>query len=348
MIMGEPAELSPASRALHRAHAAKLSLVLFELVESGAWGRLAQAPATAEQTAAGTGLDPERLEEALDLLVQFELALREGNRFSLHSGAANIEPLIRLESELHRALVCDRGLAHWLRGAATADPLDGSPPTERVELYLRGFEAVSERVALGLWRVGRLADRRRLLDLGGAAGAQAAVFVRLGRELQVTVLDREIMRPFWRKRVKELEDASRIRFAAGDLTRPQELQPLLAAHDVVLLSNVLHLLPQEGRQALCEQILASCRPGTRLVVHDLFLDTPDQEMAKLMNVDWMLLGARFAMSTQQCADWLQGIGFQIERATTMPGLPSGVVVGTIAAPQQRDAEPLNERTTGTD
>lgn len=335
------------SRLLRWAHAPKLGLMLFALVESGAWMRLATGPATAGEVATGCGLDPGRLAEALDLLAHFDLLRRDDESYALPHGAAGIEPLIRLEAELLRDWVGGDEVAGWLGGAPTTDPLDGDPDPSRVELYLRGFEAVAERVALGLWRAAGLRHQRRLLDLGGAAGAHADVFLRLADDLAVTVVDRPVMQTFWSQRMAH--HGERARFVASDLRRPSTLAPLLAEHDAVLLSNVLHLLDPPRRTALCSEVLRSAPPGTLFVVHDLFLGTPDDEIAGLMTVDWMLLGARFNMTTAECAEWLAALGFELECDRGLPGLPGGVVVARVgAAVPPAGGEPAGDGDPGRD
>jgi hypothetical protein len=304
----------------------KISQLLFAVVEAGLWNRLAQKPATVEELAACSSFDPGRLAAVLELLHRFALLERDGKLYGLRPGAEKMEPLMRLEATLQRSLASTDRIAAWLVGAAAADPLDQAPSDGTVDLFVDGFETFGHNVALHIWRQAGLADRHTLLDLGGAAGSHAAVLSRLSASLTFTIVDRGIMRRPFERRAAALGLESRMTFAAGDLRDPDSYRHLIAAHDAVLISNVLHVLSPERRQELCRTVLRELAPDSRLIIHDLFLDTADWQMSAFMSVDWMLLGADFSMTVEDCAGWLRGLGYRVISARALPGLPSGILV----------------------
>ena len=304
----------------------KVGQFIFALVDQGLWQRLGSEPISPKDLAEGAALDPKRLASALDLLHRFGLIQRHGGLYSLPSASLATEPLLKLEASLQRELISSDRVAAWLAGVPTCDPLDQQPSRATVDLFLNGFEVFGKNVALHIWRLAKMADRRKLLDLGGAAGRHAAEFSRLSRGMAFTIVDREIMRRPFERRRSELGLAERMSFVAGDLRKPQTFAHLIADHDAILISNVLHLLPPGVRDDTCRAILHRMRPGTRLVVHDLFMGTDDWQIAGFMTVDWMLLGADFSMTVDDCAEWLKALGFQILAARGLPGLPSGLVV----------------------
>ncbi|MCP4656371.1 MAG: hypothetical protein GY856_13240 [bacterium] len=323
----DPAPASP----LWWANSYKVSHLLLTLVDLGLWSRLAAGPVTPEELSRDQRLDAGRLDAALDILRRFALVELDNGRYSIPPDWTTLEPLLRLESHLLRTLLPADKLEGWLRGTPTSDPLDGAPSDETVDLFLNGFESFGEKVALLIWRIARLGDRRGLLDLGGAAGGHAAVFARLSSELRFTIFDREIMRRPFNRRVSELQLGERLRFVGGNLRQPETLTELVAEHDAILLSNVLHLLDPDRRNHLYQTLRAHMQPGARLIVHDLFLDSADWHTAAFMSIDWMLLGTEFSMTIEDCAHHLGEHGFELVHQRMLPGLPGGLVVAD--APQ---------------
>jgi hypothetical protein len=319
--------MSMAADILRWANAHKLGQLLFALAELDVWKLLAAGPAAASELAATAHLEPCRLASTLGLLHRFGLLNRdEAGRYSLPPSAKGMEPLLRLEASLQRTLISSHGVQTWLRGSPAADPLDRDPSEEEVALFLGGIEAGCEAVALHLWRLARLEDRRRLLDLGGGAGAHAAVLCRHSPALSVTIVDREIMRPAFTRRAAQSASADRLSFVAANLREPESFRHLVPLHDALLVSNLLHLLPPYDRERFADVLGSEMAPGTRLIIHDLFLDCADGEIAGLMSVDWMLLGAEFSVTMADCAAWLEKRGLRVTAVRSLPGLPSGVIV----------------------
>lgn len=330
--------MHPMDKMLWWANSYKIAELLFAFEDLRLWGPLSDGPSTPESLARSEGLSLSRLKSSFDLL--YRLGLLERGKDG-YSAPVSMSAVLRLEAYLQRSLLNAGKISDWLKGEPVADPLDGNPPERLVRLFSDVFESFGNNAALHIWRFAGLRSSRNMLDLGGGTGALSSVLCALSESLRVTVADRSAMKPLFEGNTKELSFRERMSFEEVDLLDPGSYEKLIRGHDSVLLSNVLHLLPPEARDNLCETLSNGLAPGAKLIVHDLFLDSSEDGLATLMSLDWMLFGADFSMTLQECAELLEKFCFCTSTARKMPGFPTGIIVAENIrkglSPQERRA-----------
>lgn len=140
------------------------------------------------------------------------------------------------------------------------------------EAFARRFTAAMDCRGLylgeALTRAVDLADRQRLLDIGGGSGIYACAFAARYPHLRATVLDQSPVDRIAATLVAERGLADRVGIVAADFLR----DPLPGDHDVHLFSNVLHDWDEPEVRRLLRSSFEALAPGGLIVVHDAFLD----------------------------------------------------------------------------
>jgi SAM-dependent methyltransferase len=113
-----------------------------------------------------------------------------------------------------------------------------------------------------------LADRRRLLDLGGGPGTYAIHFCQANPRLRATVFDLPATYPFAERTIARFALADRIEFVGGD----HHNDPLPGGFDAAWLSHVLHGERPETAARIVAKAAKALEPGGLLLIHDFILD----------------------------------------------------------------------------
>ncbi|WP_237773601.1 MULTISPECIES: acetylserotonin O-methyltransferase [Streptomyces] len=150
---------------------------------------------------------------------------------------------------------------------------------------------------------------RRLLDVGGGAGAFPVSLCRRHPHLRATVLDLPRVAAMARAKAAELGLSESIEAAEGDFLRDPELP---AGHDVILLSMILHDWDEKTGRRLLEKCWAALPSGGAVVICELVLDDDESgpAPAALMGLN-MLVETRAGhnWTYAEYADWLTAAGF---------------------------------------
>ncbi|HEY5946517.1 MAG TPA: methyltransferase [Kofleriaceae bacterium] len=109
-------------------------------------------------------------------------------------------------------------------------------------------------------------DGRRLLDLGGGAGAYSLAWLEAHRDATATVVDMPRVVELARGHLAPF--GTRASFIADDIRAAQ----LGDGYDVALLANVLHLHDESIGEALVEVAAKTLAPGGVVVIKDLRMD----------------------------------------------------------------------------
>lgn len=146
---------------------------------------------------------------------------------------------------------------------------------------------------------------KRVLDLGGGPATYAREFARRG--VSTTVFDTgevvEVMRPL-------LADQPLVEYVAGDMN--EALPP--GRHDIVLLSNVVHIQSAEANEALILSAAAAVEPGGVLAVFDMFLGR--SERAPLFSVNMLVSNGRGRCYREdEIRGWCEAAGLAVESVT---------------------------------
>ncbi len=113
-----------------------------------------------------------------------------------------------------------------------------------------------------------LPDARLLLDVGGGTGLYSIAWLQRHPGLRAVVWDRAEVLKVAAEMAAAHGVADRLECRAGDMFQ----DPVPAAPDVVLLSNVLHDWDVPECRALVRRCAAALPPSGRLLIHDVFLN----------------------------------------------------------------------------
>lgn len=115
------------------------------------------------------------------------------------------------------------------------------------------------------------APYRNLLDIGGGPATYTITFLRANPDMRATLFDFPGVVEIARQQVEQAGLAGRVSFIAGDCTRDE----LGSGYDLVLLSNVVHILGPDENAAVVRKCFDALEPGGTLIIKD-FLTDPGQ------------------------------------------------------------------------
>jgi hypothetical protein len=171
---------------------------------------------------------------------------------------------------------------------------------------------------------------RRMLDVGGGSAAYAIAFARASSDLHADVFDLEQVTRIAERNIEKAGLAGRVTTRMGDLRTDR----LGAGYDLVLVSQICHMLGVAENRVLLRNCFEATGPGGRTVVQDFVLE-PDKTAPKnaaLFALN-MLVGTRegSAYSADEYIGWMKAAGFHSAEHVRLPG-PSALIIGSHAPP----------------
>jgi SAM-dependent methyltransferase len=165
---------------------------------------------------------------------------------------------------------------------------------------------------LAYWPARRLAElvdlksRRRLVDVGGGAGAIAEALALRFPELRVTLFDLPAVCELARERFARSPAAARLTTVAGDFHRDS-----LPACDSLFLGNVLHDWSEAEDVALLRKAHAALEPGGTLIVYDFLPARGDLAIEPALFALSLLLDTErgTVYTADRVRGWLEQTGF---------------------------------------
>jgi predicted O-methyltransferase YrrM len=156
-----------------------------------------------------------------------------------------------------------------------------------------------------------LSRARTMLDIGGGSGAYSIVFLEANPRLNSVIFDLPHVVPLAERYVQQAGLASRISTFAGDL-RTHDFDSL-GQFDVVLLSNICHMLDEAENRDLLRRCFPATSPGGQLIVRDFVIneDRSSPKQAALFALN-MLVGTRggSTYSESEYSSWLREAGYE--------------------------------------
>jgi predicted O-methyltransferase YrrM len=290
-----------------------------------------KSDATAGEAAAALDTDPRATEALLNALAAMGFLTKNNGRFRavsefaerLAGDSANSER----EAMLHTVNLWDQWSTLTQAVRTGTRVLEQERTPEQLEAFIaamhRGGAERAARVAEAL----DLSDRSRALDVGGGSGAYSIALARAGRNLHCVLFDLEDVTAIARRHIADAGLSDRITTQAGDF----HTDSLGSGYDLVLISQILHMLSPKDCAALLEKSHDALVPGGMVVIQDFILDddktAPRRGALFALN---MLVATRegSAYSGAEYVDWLRNAGFEGTRIISLPGLPTGLVTGT--------------------
>jgi SAM-dependent methyltransferase len=152
---------------------------------------------------------------------------------------------------------------------------------------------------------------RTMLDIGGGSGAYSIAFAQANPALSATVFDLPHVLPLADRYIRESGLSDRIHTSAGDL-RTSRFKDA-GEFDLVLLSNICHMLDEAENRDLLRRCYAATVPGGRVIIRDFVIDedrtSPKQAAMFALN---MLVGTRggSSYSESEYRAWLVDAGYE--------------------------------------
>jgi demethylspheroidene O-methyltransferase len=202
--------------------------------------------------------------------------------------------------------------------AASLEASDVAPYTD---LMAASQEMVAEQVLEAF----SFRNQRRLLDIGGGAGAFAIAVARRWPKLRITIADLPAVADIARRRVDDAGLASRIDVVGADATADS----LPGGFDAVSLVRILHDHDEKTVLKLLAAAKSAVREGGTLLVAEPMADAPGAGNlnAAYFNVYLMAMGSGRPRRFDELAELVTAAGFRdVRRRRTPVPLITGVLV----------------------
>ena len=332
-------KLEIAPRALVDTHAAML---LARTVMAGAeinlFDALADAPLTAEETAAACGSAPTPTALLLDALascgyLRFQdgrFALTRRGRWLLSTAPASVRDKLLLQVAEWRWL---ERLEEFVRSGEPLDFHEAMTDEER-DLYHRGMRALAG-VAGGevARRIPVPRGARRMLDLGGSHGHFAAEICRRYPAIAAEVMDLPDAIEAAAPLLAAEELGERLVHIAGDAATADLGRE---RYDLVLMSNLAHHFDAEQNRELAGRVARALKPGGVFAIQEPARAERPGQAGQIP----ALLGLYFAMQSRpgvrtwtvaEMAAWQRSAGLRVRRAKWLRTAPGWVQQAAIKA-----------------
>ncbi|MFP4173552.1 MAG: methyltransferase [Candidatus Hydrogenedentota bacterium] len=233
-----------------------------------------ETPASAEAVAQKLGWSPRGTRMLLDGLVGLGLVEK---RDSAYSNAPIASHCLVSSSEGYQGHILQHKAHGWEAWSRLDEAVaQGAPPpegrSERNEHELRAF-------ILGMDDGGRLSARdmleridltpyRHMLDIGGGPGSYPIAFLQRHPHMRATLLDQPKVVEIAREQVAKAQLEDRIGFIEGDFLETD----FGDGYDLVLLSNIIHMLDAGANARLVQRCADAMAPGGLLIVKDFIVD----------------------------------------------------------------------------
>jgi predicted O-methyltransferase YrrM len=253
---------------------------LLAAAEIGLFETLNETDKSASQLAAALDTDPRATELLLNALTALGVLMKCGDEFSIPEG---LVPLLSGSEETavlpmirHHTTCAHRWdtLAQVVRTGRPVHDAAAAPQTEtELRAFIQAMHVVGREVADAVVAAMRPEQSRRALDVGGASGTYTIALLRAVPEMRVTLFDLPDVVGMARNRLRENALLHRVELNAGDFYA----DPLPGAHDLVLLSAIIHQNSRDQNRALYRKCLGALDPGGRIVIRDLLMDESHTE-----------------------------------------------------------------------
>ncbi|PCI41254.1 MAG: hypothetical protein COB46_04450 [Rhodospirillaceae bacterium] len=319
------------SKLLFWSMAYKASDAIDAFVDTGIAQQLALAPMSAQALAQENDLQEDYLLVLLKFAVQLGLLRQDGAKFDLTEAAKTVLPLIKLEAHTRAWHMQNESLTKVLSGAGPQDPM-ADVSSETRTLYDTALSGFARGLALSIRRIRDIPAGAKILDVGGADGSLALQLQKVGAARSVIVADRATVRPHFEQAMEMADSSKDIDFVGVDLTNPESLRDQVKSVDVIVVSNVVHLLPKPLRVRFWSMLREHAQPGTFCLVYDQFPGGGRGSgitASDLMVVDWIKCGVVFDFTAEQQGEEMRESGLTIRHIVSSPILPGEIVVSCV-------------------
>lgn len=286
-------------------------------------GVIEALPATEKEVAYRCGLHADGAQRLLRALGELNIAVREGDRWTLTSRGE----LLRAD---HSLTLADAAIEYagpftsmWARlpealrlsSAWDAPDVFGEVARDvpRCAGHHRMLRSYARHDYVEVCRALELRGDEHVIDAGGGLGVLAQQIVDAHPSAEVTVLERPEV-------VAMAPPASRVRWRSGNLFEPWQIQA-----DAVVLSRVLHDWDDAEALLVLRHARAALSRGGRIYVVEMLV--PDESVAgALCDLHLLMATGGRERSAEHFGRLLSAAGFELTAVRRLPALPS-VIVG---------------------
>ncbi len=261
----------------------------------------------------------------LNALVALDLLVKDGEIYRSGEVAARYFDEASPNNERAATMHTVNQWHSWSRLTEILQEEPRAPDLSWTESFIAAMSRTGAVRAPEVVKAAGAAGIRRLLDVGGGPGSYAIAFARANPELEAAILDKPDVLPIARRHVETAGLTDRFRFVEGDLTRDD----LGEGYDLLLLSNICHMLSPDENRDLLGRCLKALEPGGRVVVQDFILDEDGAgpPWAALFAINMLVAtpgGSSYRES--EYAAWLRQAGFPHVQRAALPG-QSDLIIG---------------------
>ncbi len=315
------------SRGYWRSH------ILFAAMRLGVFDLLAQQERTPAQLATAAAVSERGATILMRALTGLGLLEKKGDRFAPSALARQMllqgspRPQWGMVRHHENLRPCWNDLEACIR-TGDPSPFQAASPEElarRRADFMLAMEQNALSVAPEIYEAGRIADCRRLLDIGCGPATFGIEFVRQNAQLHITLVDIAEIINIAKQRVCSAGMDARFSTLPGDF-RNMDLG--VGQFDAVFVSHVVHMYDADGNVELLRRAGRALRPSGRVLIHDFVLseDGTQPVEAAIFAVN-MLVGTvgGNCYTAQEMFDWLRNAGFADPTLVPLEGDTSLVV-----------------------
>ncbi|UCH21931.1 MAG: methyltransferase [Deltaproteobacteria bacterium] len=305
---------------LRKTAAYRESRVLTSAIELDIFTQLGDKSLSADKLAHKTNTLRDGLEILLNALSGMGLLKKNNNLFSNTDLSLKYLNASSSESITNYLWLAAQNWNQWcdltkvIQGKADKNKALG---TENPELKKRFSLAVNERslqVIPKLLQHIHVGSAKSLLDLGGGDGSYSFAILEKNPQLRVTIFDRPYMITAAMLRAFDKGVITKIKLVAGDFFKDDFGGP----HDIVFLSNIIHIFGAAENKRLLEKITKALNAGGKLLIVDRFLedDKTNPPEAAFFTVELFLrTDSGRCYSWSDVIHWLKAVGYSGFRCT---------------------------------
>jgi len=306
----------------------KISDALFALLRLGVLEALQKQPFSLDALIAEYHLNKNALNIILTLLVEMELIVYSEGFYSLPSSVSTIIPVLWMEWHVRSLHASQESLIKALKTGEGYDPIEACGENQVLGNYQSAMANTMRHISLHMFRLAKLKGSTCFVDLGGADGALSFYLSEFIPEAKFITVDRAQTACYFNQRFLLKQNKDRFQFVPGDLKKPESLIEWIKKADVIVLSNILHLLAPHNIEEILKIIGEHSPEDCKIIIYDHFVsNSPNLNLNKLMLIDWVNCGTFFNLTVDKCKNLLEKIGFKEITCRDLPGLSGTMLVG---------------------
>ena len=251
------------------------SRVILTAAELDFFTRLHEKPASAQQIAQETALDPRAATRLLDCLIPLGLLKKQDDQYQ-PTDQGKLFSSRHPESVLPMVLHMNHLWGSWshLTDIIKKGPNQQQNPLEEQEekghqaSFVGAMHVAGRSLSREIAKFYDLSPYKKLLDIGGASGTYTIAFLERNLEMTGVIFDLENVIPMARETIRKEGLQERVALVAGDFYQDE----LPEGCDLALLSAIIHQNSPDQNFQLCLKIFRALNNGGAILIRDHIMD----------------------------------------------------------------------------